>query len=134
MFDSEGPKFILERLNQNVWPPSIPQVCSKKPTSESDGAYCERNFLFNDGMHMCTETMSARVGAAVACLLGCVYNRKGLVDSSLERMQKESVATTKLKTRIMKIRACERQCNSQFMSVLPVKENWINTTLASFAD
>ena len=139
VFDSEGPKFILERLNQNVWPPSIPQVCSKKPTSESDGAYCERNILFNDGMHMCTETMSARVGAAVACLLGCVYNRKGqssssLVDSSLERMQKESVATTKLKTRIMKIRACERQCNSQFMSVLPVKENWINTTLASFAD
>ena len=139
VFDNEG-VYMLERLNQKTCPPSIPMVCNKMPTSESGGAYCERNILFNDGMHMCTETMASRIGAAVACLLGCVYNRKGqsssssLVDSSVQLMQKESAATTKLETRIMKIRACERQCNAQFSSVLPVKENWINTTLASFAD
>lgn len=33
------------------------------------------------------------------------------------------------------LRACERECNEQFMTVIPVDESWINSNieLASFA-
>ncbi|KAL7530037.1 hypothetical protein ACHAXR_004550 [Thalassiosira sp. AJA248-18] len=138
VFDLEGPKFLLERLKLKEWPPSIPMVCSKKPPPESGGAYCERNILFNDGMHMCTETLAARLGSAIACLLGCVYNRRG--GGSKTEENSDTTKSTLLERRELKIRACERQCNEQFMSVMPMKESWINhatattTTLASFSD
>ncbi|KAL7541368.1 hypothetical protein ACHAXR_010855 [Thalassiosira sp. AJA248-18] len=124
VFDAEGPSFLLERLKQNVWPPSIPMVCSKKPTKKSGGVFCDRNILFNDGMHFCTETLSARIGSAIACLLGCVYNQIGGQSQNEENSDKP---------RESKIRACERQCNDQFMSVMPVKESWVDSNLASFS-
>lgn len=112
-------------------------VCAKKPTEESGGVYCERNILFNDGMHFCTETLAARIGAGVACLLGCVYNRRGSPSDgtaiSFEEEGKQFNATTPLEIRTLKIKACEQQCNDQFMSVRPIRESWINTTLASFS-
>lgn len=138
VYDEEGPNFLLERLNVKTWPPSIPQVCNKLPPPESDKAFCERNMLFADGMHMCTERLAARIGAGLACLLGCVYNRSTRDGSAREELPQTNPA------RIQKIRACEQQCNKQFLSVLPVKESWINvddpkkntaksTTLASFS-
>ena len=122
--DTEGPTFLLERLVGGRWPPSIPQVCDKKPSKESGKAYCERNILFNDGMHFCPETLSARMGAAIACLLGCVYNR--LPEEEDTTVEKKSQSS---------IRECERQCNDQFMSVLPLKESWVvsENSYASFS-
>jgi len=73
-FHTEGPKFLLERLNQPNFSPSIPMVCNKMPSDENR-TYCDRNNLFLDGMHMCMESLAARIGAGTACLLGCVYNR-----------------------------------------------------------
>ena len=86
-------------------------------------------------MHFCTEKMASRIGAALACLLGCVYNRRGSsLSSSATTMQEEDETGTESERKVLKIRECERQCNNQFMSVLPIKESWINSTLASFSD
>jgi len=134
VFEEEGPNFLFERLKQTVWPPSIPMVCAKKPTSDSGGAYCDRNILIRDGMHFCAETLAARIGAAVACLLGCVYNRRGSSNTATSFTSQEGQQPqSSLEIRTLKMRACERQCNEQFMSVMHVKESWINTTLASFS-
>ena len=67
-------------------------------------------------MHICPETLASRFGAAVACLLGCIYNRDQLDLNEVN------------------LRECELECNEQFMCVLPVDEAWINseTELASF--
>lgn len=127
VFDAEGPGFLFERLDQETWPPSIPHVCAKIPTHRS---HCDRNWLFSDGMHFCTETLSARIGSGVACLLGCVYNRRGGALSLLDTHEPEQREKGHIDDRL---RSCERQCNRQFMSVRPVRESWINTTLASFA-
>ena len=133
VFDKEG-IFMLERLNQKTWPPSIPMVCNKMPTSESGGEYCERNILFKDGMHFCTETMASRIGAALACLLGCVYNKRESSSVTSTVQGGDDATEVESERRVLKIRACERQCNYQFMSVRPIKESWINATLASFPD
>eukprot|EP00581_Thalassiosira_minuscula_P024922 CAMPEP_0184421256 /NCGR_PEP_ID=MMETSP0738-20130409/60797_1 /TAXON_ID=385413 /ORGANISM="Thalassiosira miniscula, Strain CCMP1093" /LENGTH=77 /DNA_ID=CAMNT_0026782523 /DNA_START=129 /DNA_END=362 /DNA_ORIENTATION=- len=76
--------------------------------------------------------MAARIGAGIACLLGCVYNHKKEVVETLE-----SEILEEREAEVSKMRACERQCNEQFLSVMPLKESWIvdsSTTLASFAD
>lgn len=136
IFATEGPTFLLERLNTKVWPPSIPQVCSKQPTKASEGMYCDRNYLFADGIHFCTETLSARIGASVACLLGCVFNRRdddvaaqgGVVETNDDGKEAPE-------NREVQIRDCERQCNEQFMSVMGVRESWVRSSmnLASFS-
>lgn len=123
VFDREGPNFILQRLNATKWNPSIAQVCDKMPPAGSNNGYCDRNFLIADGMHFCAEIVASRVGAALACLLGCVYNKRA-----------SSVTINNETIRIQNIRSCEHQCNKQFMSVMPITESWINTTLASFPD
>ena len=76
------------------------------------------------GMHICPETLAARYGVAVACVLGCVYNRESGDGYQHQQRPDEN-----------KLRACERECNEQFMSVMPVDESWVdsNTELASFA-
>ena len=118
-FDSEGWTFLFDRLSNNdEYPPSIPMVCANK-TLNADKSSCDRNILWLDGMHLCAETLAARHSASLACLLGCVYNKRGSVDEENESVPRE----------------CERDCNEQFMSVMPVDEDWIgtNTTLASFS-
>lgn len=136
VFDKEGPTFLQDRLTQSKWPPSIPMVCAKKPTIKSHGKYCERNMLVNDGMHICTENLAARVGAGLACLLGCVYNKNNSDDENeSENDQSTLLNTTEAKlSREGKIRACKGECNQQFLSVMPVKTSWVgsNTTLASY--
>ncbi|KAL7453629.1 hypothetical protein ACHAWC_005282 [Mediolabrus comicus] len=124
MFDTEGKTFLHDRLvTGKEWPPSIAMVCSKRAWLNTAKAKCHRNYLFSDGMHICPETLAARYGVVVACLLGCVYNGKpGANNDDLQRDE-------------AKLRACERDCNEQFMSVMPVEESWVdsNTELASFA-
>ena len=124
MFDMEGPTFLYDRLQTGKeWKPSISQVCSERNWLRTEKAKCNRNYLIIDGMHICPETLATRHGVAVACLLGCVYNRK----SAVENQQQDHDE--------INLRACERECNEQFMSVMPVDESWIdsNTELASFA-
>ena len=122
MFDMEGPTFLYDRLQTGKWPPSIAQVCSERNWLGTEKAKCNRNYLSSDGMHICPETLATRYGVSVACLLGCVYNQKSVVDNQQQHHE-------------INLRACERECNEQFMSVMPVDESWIdsNTELASFA-
>lgn len=117
-FILEGPSFLMDRLDIPIeWKPSISMVCSETTLLKTTNIQkCNRNYLFYDGMHVCPETLSSRYAASVACLLGCVYNQH--VGKLVEG----------------KIMICERECNDQFMSVVPVEESWVdtNTTLASF--
>eukprot|EP00984_Skeletonema_dohrnii_P007123 scaffold2568_cov107-Skeletonema_dohrnii-CCMP3373.AAC.4 len=123
MFDLEGPTFLYDRLETGKpWKPSIAQVCSEQNWLRTEKAKCHRNYLIIDGMHICPETLAARYGVSVACLLGCVYNRESGVANQQQHDE-------------INLRACERECNEQFMSVMPVDDSWIdsNTELASFA-
>jgi len=124
LFDMEGPHFLYDRLNDGgPWSPSIPMVCSDMQSLEIERSKCNRNYLFSDGMHTCPEKLASRYGANLACLLGCIYNgRAG-----------ESVEDSSL--RETSIRACELDCNRQFMSVMPVDDSWVDmkSAVASFA-
>merc|ERR1711862_627406 len=96
-----------------------------KLLNQSERRKCDRNYLFSDGMHTCPETLASRYGAGIACLLGCVYNGN---DEDNARRSREVNFTEHQ-------RACERDCNDQFNSVVPVDEALINTdtSLASFS-
>ena len=126
VFDTEGPGFVSDRLEEGgSWPPSIPMVCSDLKSLNSNGRKkCNRNYLFSDGMHTCPETLASRYSAGLACLIGCVYNRRKGVDISNSTGINHG-----------QIRACEKECNEQFLSVVPVEEAWVdtNTSLASFS-
>lgn len=124
-FEFEGPTFLFDRLNSTVqWRPTISMVCSDLNFLGTEKTKCNMNFLFSDGMHICPTNLAARYGVATACLLGCVYNRKPSVENQLLDQIDE-----------IKLRACERECNEQFMSVMPVDESWIHnhTEIASFS-
>ena len=111
VFSVEGPTFLYKRLQTGKeWPPSISMVCSNlQSLKKYNGTKCERNFLFSDGQHICPKTLASRYGAGLACLLGCVYNDK----------------STDIGGRSYDLRECERECNKQFMSVIPVEEVWM---------
>ncbi|KAL3806115.1 hypothetical protein ACHAXA_011223 [Cyclostephanos tholiformis] len=117
VFDSEGPTFLLDRLDDETkFPPNPAVVCSRTPNRGK----CDRNSLFRDGMHICPETLASRYAAGIACLLGCVYNRRARTNSAIAEER---------------IRICEGECNGQFLSVMPVEESLIDKhiTLASFS-
>lgn len=150
--DTEGAEFLLHRLNMKEWRfnPSIPMVCNTAPVCESrsstfvlpngtaiatanqlctmnvtaDKAQCFFNRFSRDGMHWCVETIGPRYSASVACLLGCVYNgdaRQEYMTAALEAEQQQILERLKL---------CEADCNSRFMSIVPVDESWLdNETL-----
>lgn len=125
-FESEGERpdfFLLDRLNDGAaWSASIPVVCHDMESLGTERSKCNRNHLFLDGMHVCPERVAARYAAGVACLIGCAHNEKeGKGDTAKDRLLPEK-----------EMRACEKSCNEQFMSVMPVEDSWINTTLASF--
>ena len=117
VFETEGPTFLLDRLNNSDgYPPSIPMVCSDLKSLGETRDKCDRNSLFSDGMHVCPENLSFRYAASLACLVGCVYNRNSPENG--RNMQ-----------------GCVKECNYQFMSLVPIHNDWIdnNVTLASFA-
>lgn len=131
VFDLEGPSFLLDRLQDGQeWSPSIPMVCSDTTSLGTDRKICNRNYLFLDGMHICPESLASRYAAGLACLIGCVYNERGEGTTTTQ-----STGTNITTENEDSIRACERECNEQFMSVMPVEESWIdaNITLASFS-
>ena len=103
---------FLERLATGAaWSPSIPMVCAAPPHK---GGECRRNRVSPDGMHWCVEYLGPRMIASLACLLGCVHNDRPGISSG-------------------RVRDCERACNDAFMSVMPVREEWLHpgTTLFS---
>ena len=122
----ESPSFLFDRLLQTKdWPPSIPMTCAKLPSNDSSRAYCDQNLLFRDGIHICPETLAARISIGIACLLGCVYNRLPTDNTDTQSIPDE--------LEMRNTRSCELQCNRQFMSVVPIQESWLhNSTLASF--
>jgi hypothetical protein len=123
-FDLEGPTFLYDRLNTTKqWNPTISMVCSELNFLGTEKAKCNRNFLFLDGIHICPSNLAARHGVATACLLGCVYNRKPSIENRPDQIDE------------IKLRACEHECNKQFMSVMPVDESWVqnHTEIASFS-
>lgn len=120
-FDSEGPSFLFDRLKDGgEWSPSVSMVCSDTESLGTSRRTCNRNILFKDGMHVCPEKLAGRYAAGLACLIGCAHNG--------------AVGDTNSTTPESEVRTCEKECNEQFMSVLPVEESWIdsNTILASF--
>jgi hypothetical protein len=123
VFKLEGPTFLFQRMDKDSkdFPPTIAMVCSSMPT---DGK-CSRNYLFSDGMHICPETLASRFVVGVACIVGCVHNRRQI------RAKNDHSSTWMFE----RIRICESECNEQFLSVTPVDDSWIdtNTTLASFS-
>eukprot|EP00581_Thalassiosira_minuscula_P016975 CAMPEP_0183715720 /NCGR_PEP_ID=MMETSP0737-20130205/9836_1 /TAXON_ID=385413 /ORGANISM="Thalassiosira miniscula, Strain CCMP1093" /LENGTH=630 /DNA_ID=CAMNT_0025944851 /DNA_START=119 /DNA_END=2011 /DNA_ORIENTATION=+ len=148
-FDAEM-AFAQDRLKQRFFAPSIPMVCGDMTSVESkDRKDCNRNFLFKDGQHICPETLASRYAVGVACLLGCVYNGRTIQDAHNNAYDHDddyddtTNTSTSTNNRVYydrkrinrKIRACERECNDQFLSVVPIDESWIdsNTTLASFS-
>ena len=121
----------MDRLQDGQeWSPSIPMVCSDTTSLGTDRKICNRNYLFLDGMHICPESLASRYAAGLACLIGCVYNERGEGTTTTQ-----STGTNITTENEDSIRACERECNEQFMSVMPVEESWIdaNITLASFS-
>jgi hypothetical protein len=84
-------------------PRSIAQVCAKCVPDQS--TECEPSGFSLDGMHWCMERMGGRFVASTSCLLGCIYNQNNTSNES-------SNSTT--------IKACERSCNDQFMSLKSV--------------
>jgi len=114
-WELSGVDFLLDRLPlpPRKWPPSIPMVCAKQPLKDEKN--CIRNKISTDGIHWCIETMGPRYAASIACLLGCVYNGKGLDKNGED------------------VRKCEQECNEQFMSITSVDERWIGSETTMFS-
>lgn len=108
--------FLFDRLTINgKWPPSKAQVCvSRKFWINDRGEQCHLNRISVDGSHWCINSLGARHSASIACLLGCAFN--GEKDKDINN-----------------VRECEQKCNDQFMTVLPVEEEWIGTGTSIFA-
>ena len=108
--------FLFDRLTiSGKWPPSKAQVCAEaKFWTNEQGEQCYLNRISVDGSHWCVNSLGARHSASIACLLGCAYN--GESDKGIDD-----------------IRKCEQACNDQFMTINPVKEEWIGTGTTLFA-
>lgn len=114
-------------------PISCRMVCSDTTSLGSTRAKCNRNYLFSDGMHTCPETLASRFSAGLACLIGCVYNTATTENKNTTIEQQNQEQHLRLEDGI---RECERECNRQFLSVVPIDEAFIdsNTAIASFSD
>ena len=121
-WELERADFLFARrlAGQGKWAPSKAHVCATNATWR-DGRgmeQCELNRLSVDGSHWCQDFLGPRHSASIACLLGCVYN--GVAGEGGEKKGPE-------------VRRCERECNDQFMSIIPVQESWIGTGVEVFS-
>lgn len=119
-WEQSGKEFLLDRVPLPIaWKPSIPMVCDKRPTADDAGNVdCIRNRISPDGTHWCMESIGPRYTASIACLLGCVYNRR-----EEDALHNNSTA----------LRRCEAECNEQFMSIKHVEERWIGDGMTLYS-
>ena len=87
----------------------MPMVCAEYVHESSD---CLKNIISHDDTHWCTELIGARFSAGVTCLLGCAFN-----NCTGETKSAETIAR------------CERNCNEQFMTLTPIRHEWLNICL-----
>jgi hypothetical protein len=83
----------------------IAHICAERVPSLS--RTCAHNSILVDGIHLCMNTFSGRVYAGVACIIQCMYGNEDDKDRRL---------------------ACQRQCNEQFATLLPVAEEQLQAT------
>ena len=133
----EEAQFLFDRFKpwhvQDKHPQSIPTVCGKMNDEYIDTdrgdirKNCTRNAIMDDGLHWCMSSVGPRYHAGLSCLLGCVYNRRRKKDNMANNTV-ISVADGQAG-----LEQCERNCNEQFMSLLPIDETWlgVNTTIYS---
>ena len=133
----EEAQFLFDRFKpwhvQDKHPQSIPTVCGKMNDQYIDTdrgdirKSCIRNAIMDDGLHWCMSSVGPRYHAGLSCLLGCVYNRRRKKDNMANNTV-ISVADGQAG-----LEQCERNCNEQFMSLLPIDETWlgVNTTIYS---
>ena len=117
---------VSERLSKPLeLPASILQTCSKRVKVNSTN--CIRNSISQDGMHWCMPAVAGRIGAAMSCLINCVYNEnsgdnnnefdsKNEADDHRQQRQEQQQKS---------LRSCERNCNDMYMNVNPVDESMI---------
>jgi len=117
--------FLFDRFKpwhrMNHHPHSIPTVCSKMGEEFIYDNHqlkrvelrrqCRYNSVMLDGLHWCMSSVGPRYHAGLSCLLGCAYNRSGKKSSRKEELRQ--------------IEECERLCNDQFMSLVPINESWL---------
>jgi len=123
-WEGRNADFLMDKLQNysRFWLPSIPMICAEKAR---DGVTCARNKISPDGAHWCSATVGPRYSASVACLLGCVYNGNWF-NFTIEMM----VAPSSMHR---SVRICEQECNDQFMSLVPVDEEWIESGTTLFS-
>merc|ERR1712050_338549 len=95
-YDTSNKTYVTERLGnfpRARHAASIAQVCAERVPPND--VTCILNKVSLDGMHFCMKTYGARIFAAIACLLGCIYNQNFIEQH--ERNQ------------------CSSSCNDQFM-------------------
>jgi hypothetical protein len=120
-YDTTDSQYIMDRLG-NAWNNSIPFVCGervKAVTTVDDTTQktkvvrpttCATNRLTYDGIHWCMESISGRVLAGLACLLGCFHNRN---DTAVANNGNAGPDETK----VAAMQQCEQGCNIEFMSL-----------------
>jgi len=96
-----------------AWFGHAAQVCTESPSVKVKNK-CLLNYISNDGMHWCTETIGSRFIAGLACLLGCAFNS----------CEEEGGSLTEL---MHPIGLCEEQCNNRFMTLHPVEHELIKS-------
>ena len=105
---SDDHQIVADKLNGHLQPPHAPwkisMCCAERVKPGAPN--CIRNNLFNDGLHLCMDTVGFRIEAVLACLIDCAYNSS------------EDETT---------LRHCERACNDRFMSLRPIPDNEIVT-------
>eukprot|EP00581_Thalassiosira_minuscula_P011811 CAMPEP_0183722994 /NCGR_PEP_ID=MMETSP0737-20130205/14760_1 /TAXON_ID=385413 /ORGANISM="Thalassiosira miniscula, Strain CCMP1093" /LENGTH=586 /DNA_ID=CAMNT_0025953243 /DNA_START=506 /DNA_END=2263 /DNA_ORIENTATION=- len=129
-WERTGSEFLLHRMYPDrQYAPSISMVCgqtldrwSSRNATPPYGRACLPNMISRDGMHWCVESLGPRYSASVACLLGCVYNHNGGTMYPTEEANDDGANVEGLG--LEDIRVCERECNEQFMSLVPVDESW----------
>lgn len=117
-----GADFLFDRFQpwhrNDHHPQSMPSVCGRMtdmfidPKGRGVRRNCTRNAIMYDGLHWCMSSVGPRYHAGLSCLLGCAYNREnkeGITSVEDDNIQREQ---------------CERSCNDQFMSLLPINEAW----------
>ena len=103
--------FVQDRVGSGEWTKPAALTCADRPTNTTPSS-CTRNHLSVDGVHVCMETFSGRMFAAIACQLACVFNsRKGETRTTQSTIE----CTVQCNRRYMRLRALRNETLGQFI-------------------